>query len=114
MAALDKGSSYRQVQVVDYYVYNVEETDLTKPIRIDRVHSRRFTSWAELQGSEPYVTLPGDTLPGLADRFFRDSRKWRIIADFNFDVVFDPFELPVNIVLTIPPLSFVGFVPSQI
>lgn len=61
-----------------------------------------------------YVTKVGDTLPALADRWFKDARKWTILADFNFDVVFDPLELPVNIVLKVPPTSFVGLVPSQL
>jgi len=50
---------------------------------------------------EQYVFTAGDTISGLAHRFYGDSQLWRVIADRNRLV--DVRQIPPGTVLLIPP-----------
>lgn len=49
-----------------------------------------------------HTVLPGETLDRLAARYFRDSTRWRLIAEANG--IDDPLRLPVGRHLVIPEL----------
>jgi nucleoid-associated protein YgaU len=50
---------------------------------------------------EEYIFCAGDTLSGLAHRFYADWRQWRLIADRNSIV--DPRKIESGTRLLIPP-----------
>lgn len=50
-----------------------------------------------------YVVLPGDTLPGIASKFYDDPAKWRHIADAND--LDNPLALEPGQVLKIPAIE---------
>lgn len=50
-----------------------------------------------------YVVKGGDTLAGIASRFYRNPDRWRLIADANG--IRDPRKLRVGQRLTIPPAA---------
>ncbi|HEY6327868.1 MAG TPA: LysM peptidoglycan-binding domain-containing protein [Blastocatellia bacterium] len=49
-----------------------------------------------------FVFRQGDTLSGLASKFYRDWTQWRLIANANN--VLDPRQVEPGTVLMIPPL----------
>jgi nucleoid-associated protein YgaU len=51
--------------------------------------------------TQSYLTQSGDTLSGLAARFYQNPDHWRFIADENG--IEDPRRIPVGTFLTIPP-----------
>ena len=50
----------------------------------------------------PYTVRKGDTLYGLARRFYNDQRKWHLIYAANRTTLSDPNYIRVGQVLTIP------------
>ncbi|HKO43327.1 MAG TPA: LysM domain-containing protein [Pyrinomonadaceae bacterium] len=50
---------------------------------------------------EEYVFRAGDTLSGVAHRYYQDWRQWRAIADKNSIV--DVRQIPIGTTLLIPP-----------
>lgn len=116
MGSLSLRSRYLAHPTVYRDIYTDEETNLeAKPIRRDVVFARRYTSFTFVDNDEysEYVTQAGDTLPGLATKFYKNPQLWWVLADYNVDVLFYPLTLPANIVLIIPPTSLVGLVPSR-
>ncbi len=59
------------------------------------------------RGGRSYTVETGDTLTGLASRFYGDSSKFDLIYDANRDLLATPDRLTVGDTLQIPPL------PSQ-
>lgn len=114
MARYQRTSRYARSGTTPYRHYPTGAGFDAEPIRVDYVLTRRYTSWAEIPGSRTHVVKDGETLPGLAGRYFQDRRRWGLIADFNPVAAFDPLELEPFTVLVIPPLSFVGRVQSGI
>jgi len=106
-------SRYYPVQRVYNRIYDEGAGFESDPIRQDRTVGRRYTTWASRTEYKTYVTKEGDTMAGLAFRFYGDSSLWYVIADFNVQV-FYPLDLEANTALTIPPLSVTGRVPSRL
>ncbi len=113
MAKLSQRSRYLNHPTVFREVWKDNESDLSaEPIRRDIVFLRRYTTYIPVEGSSEYVTQAGDTLPGLANRFYKNPQLWWVLADFN-PQVFYPLELEANTVLSIPPVSLVGRTESR-
>ena len=93
-------------------MYPVEAQD-ADPIRTDAVLGGRYTSWARPQGSRTYVVREGETMAGLAKRFFGDERRWHLIADFN-PHIYKPLALKEGDEIVIPPASLFGLNRSKI
>ena len=55
------------------------------------------------RGSQVYTVKAGDTLSGIAKRFYHDANQWKKIADANKDKVHNKNRIVVGMVLTIPP-----------
>ncbi|MDD3119096.1 MAG: LysM peptidoglycan-binding domain-containing protein [Victivallales bacterium] len=53
---------------------------------------------------ESYTVGKGDTLGGIARKFYGKASKWRVILDANKDKVTNPNKLRVGTVLVIPVL----------
>lgn len=51
---------------------------------------------------QTYTTEKGDTLWGLATRFYGDGRQWKKIYEANRDVLPSSSEVPVGVALVIP------------
>ena len=60
-----------------------------------------YSAPIEDQDMMQHVFVSGETLSGLAQRYYDDFRFWRVIADRN--AVKDPRRIPVGTVLLIPP-----------
>jgi len=50
--------------------------------------------------TQEWVFRAGDTISGLADRFYGDWRQWKLIADYN--AITDVRTIPVGASLLIP------------
>ena len=55
------------------------------------------------RGSQVYTVKAGDTLSGIAKRFYHDANQWKKIADANKDKIHNKTRIIVGMVLTIPP-----------
>jgi len=53
-------------------------------------------------GARKHTVKPGETLAGLAKRYYGDRSKWRVIFNANRDLIHDPDVLAVGWVLEIP------------
>ena len=53
---------------------------------------------------ETYVVRKGDTLSGIARRYYGTALEWRRLADVNRDVLASPDRLRPGMVLKIPSL----------
>jgi len=112
MAQFSRRSRYRRWGIRRYNIYAQDESSLeATPTRRDRVVPRRYTTWKPADDSFEYVTKPGDTLAGLAQRFYRDAKLWWVISDHNPAIGY-AFDLEPNTVLTVPSITRVGLVPS--
>lgn len=115
MARLSRFSRYRSVGLTRYRIYESEEADLSAdPVRTDRVIARRYTTWREIETGSSLTTEQGETVERIANRVFGDPERWWLLCDFNEAAVFDPFELPKNTELHVPPADFVGRMDSQL
>ena len=65
----------------------------------------RHSSGAILDDSIEYIVQPGDTLSGIARRFYQDGSFYPLILMASSDVISDPDRLEVGMVLTIPVLG---------
>jgi len=54
-------------------------------------------------GSQTYTMKAGDTLYGVARRFYGDGKLWTKIFEVNKDKIRDVADIPVGTVLAIPP-----------
>ncbi len=54
-------------------------------------------------GGQTYTVQKGDTLYGLAKRFYGDGKLWTRIADANKDKIRNATTIPLGAVLVIPP-----------
>jgi len=54
-------------------------------------------------GSQTYTMKAGDTLYGVARRFYSDGKLWTKIFEANKDKIRDVADIPVGTVLVIPP-----------
>ena len=54
-------------------------------------------------GSQTYTMKAGDTLYGVARRFYGDGKLWTKILEANKDKIRDVADIPVGTVLAIPP-----------
>ncbi len=52
-----------------------------------------------------YVVRPGDTLASIAEAAYGSQRYFRVLYEANRDVLVSPGELPVGILIHIPPLD---------
>lgn len=115
MAKLSRTSRYLTIPLVYRNIYKEGEVDLkATPIRRDKVFSRRYTNWKDVEGSFNHVVREGETLESICFKYYQRVDVWYIIADFNSISTFYPLILEENTVLTIPPTNFFGRVPSQI
>lgn len=53
-------------------------------------------------GTRTHTVVKGDTLAGLAQKYYRKSNQWPKIAEANKDVLPDPTKLKLGMVLKIP------------
>ncbi|KPJ71461.1 MAG: hypothetical protein AMS14_09105, partial [Planctomycetes bacterium DG_20] len=53
--------------------------------------------------SDTYAVQRGDTLYGLARRYYGDGKLWTRIADANRDKFRDVTAIPIGTILVIPP-----------
>lgn len=59
-----------------------------------------------VEAADTYVTKAGDTLSGIAERFYGDASQWKRIHEANKKVIgSDPDKLGVDLTLKIPLLS---------
>lgn len=64
-------------------------------------HMRRHVSRFHPLTPRQYRVRAGDTLSGLAQRFFGDAARWRVIYDQNRNVISNPNDIRVGQVLRI-------------
>jgi nucleoid-associated protein YgaU len=57
---------------------------------------------AATKTARTYTVAKGDTLAGIARKFYRNSSQWPKIAEANKDVLPDPTKLKVGMLLNIP------------
>ncbi len=50
-----------------------------------------------------YTVVRGDTLSGIAKRFYGDAGLWPLIQEANADLIRDPDRIQAGWVLAIPP-----------
>lgn len=55
-------------------------------------------------GARTHRVGPTDTLYGLSQRFYGDGRQWRRIFYANRNRIMNPTELPIGMMLIIPPM----------
>lgn len=68
----------------------------------DRLSQQAPVSTQQTTGPRLHTVQPGETLYGLARRYYNDPRQWRRIWQANSRRVKDPRRLPVGIKLIIP------------
>ena len=54
-------------------------------------------------GSQTYTMKAGDTLYGVARRFYGDGKLWTKVFEANKDKIRDVSDIPIGTVLVIPP-----------
>jgi nucleoid-associated protein YgaU len=54
---------------------------------------------------ETYVLQPGDTLSKIADRFYHDPARWRLIYDANREVLVAPDDVTAGETIVIPTIE---------
>ncbi|MBI3942160.1 MAG: LysM peptidoglycan-binding domain-containing protein [Chloroflexi bacterium] len=93
----------------------LERKAVAEGTTIDGVFTQAATSYVGdfgvPQGAVQYVVQPGDTLSGIAFRFYGDYSKWRIIADYNH--IENPNLISVGQVLLIPDTSQGPITPTE-
>ncbi len=57
------------------------------------------------QPARTYTILPNDSLWKIAEKFYQDGTKWRLIHDANKTIIPNPETLPVGKKLIIPPAT---------
>lgn len=90
-------------------VLEPEEEELPKPIAVpEAVQPEQKESGsgevkpAVEQKYTEYVVKPGDTLSGIAKKFYRDGRLFERIYEANKDVIPNPNKLPLGAKIRIP------------
>jgi len=56
-------------------------------------------------GPRKYVIATGDTLWNLAEKYYDDGTKWRVIQDANPKQIPDPYNLKAGVTIIIPEMS---------
>jgi nucleoid-associated protein YgaU len=109
MARLSFKSRYIKHPTVYSPVYKDDETDpRANPTKMDIVFVRRYTSFRPDKNFLTYRVKEGDTLPDIANRYYKNPQLWWVIADYNFANLFYPLRLDEGHILFIPPPSWVG------
>lgn len=72
---------------------------------VNSVFKLRKTTVEPPIGSKRYTTQAGDTMEGLAFRFYTDANKWYILADAN-PQIFWPLDLESGVEIIVPPKSY--------
>lgn len=67
--------------------------------------SPRDSATVNTVGQQTYTVQSGDTLWGIAKKYYGDGRLWRNILEANTDKIKSPSMLPVGITLTIPAIQ---------
>jgi nucleoid-associated protein YgaU len=57
--------------------------------------------------------VDGDTLEGIAQRYWGDRARWSDVYQHNRDVLAAPNALPIGVELRIPPRPSLGVAPSE-
>lgn len=89
------------------------ELEATAPATATEIATLAGTPMAEVEtptpavpattASQTYTMQPGDTLYGLARRYYGDGKLWTRIAEANRSKFRDVTTIPVGAVLVIPP-----------
>lgn len=111
MADITKKSRYYRQPKVTRAFYESDRRET--PERVDRVYGRRYTSWKPPSSTKTYTVLEGETMPGLAYRFWGDETLWYIIADFNPQIE-NPRKLKAGDTIYVPPVQRSGQTPSRL
>lgn len=97
---LQKNSRYLDVEdVIQYVDSKTSELRTTLGIREPVIYKQN-------DESKFHIVEPGDDLFFLALKYYDDASLWWVIADNNFSVIDDPFDLKVNTELFIPKINF--------
>jgi nucleoid-associated protein YgaU len=96
------------------WVLIAQENPLAEPMKLQRGQVLRLPPkdakpesippelYAELTKEIRYVVSPGDTLSGIAKRFYNKPSLYRIIFDANRDVIRNPDNLVTGVEIVIP------------
>jgi len=74
-----------------------QKTESLEPVLDNEPKLSSFSS------AKTYTVRSGDTLGGIAQKFYGSSSQWKRIWDANRKIVKSPQTLPVGVVLTLPP-----------
>ena len=67
-----------------------------------QVHADAFVRHQHPQAARSYTVQPGDTLSGIAQRFYGTAADWTVIYDDNLSVIHNPNDIYPGEVLRIP------------
>ncbi len=77
------------------------------PARVELTPEKEKASEAVAAPAAPaveYAVCPGDTLTGIAAKFYKDANRWPVIFKANSEKITDPNRLKVGVKLLIPQL----------
>lgn len=97
---LQKNSRYLEVEDIIQYI-DPKSLEVRPTLGI-----RQIQTYKRVDESKFHIVVPGDDLFYLALKYYDDASLWWVIADNNYDVIDDPFELKVNTELFIPKINF--------
>jgi len=89
--------------VVDTGAPAVETTEPLPPPPPEAAMPTAETSGPETGVAQTHTVQKGDTLYGLARRYYGDGKLWTKILEANRDKIKNETSVPVGAVLTIPP-----------
>ncbi len=55
-------------------------------------------------GHRTHTVVAGDTLAGIAQKYYGDSDKWQIVYRANQEQINEPMDMKVGMTLDIPPV----------
>ena len=90
-----------QVNLKQYKAYGTKIVKVVNNTQAT-VTNKRPTDSKTTKFPTTYTVQKGDTLSGIAKKFYGDSSKWRIIYNANKDKIKDPNLIRTGWVLTIP------------
>lgn len=82
----DKGDVYIDIVLKEYVSYSTKVLSISDDILTVETESTRVDTSDSVSGTS-YTIVSGDTLYGIAKKFYNDSSKWTEIYAYNKDII---------------------------